>query len=220
MGRFRSGALLLRSCRPGDPDRQRRSASGPGQPPRRRRARSRSRRERAVRRPQTPSRPRSTRQLPLSAPGAGAVTAAASTTSRRSSGQGCLLWPGPRFSAGAGIRWLPHPSTGRFGRRRSRPRRFAEEHLPGEYAPRTLGDDHLRAVDLHRPPLGPDGEDVLLDRQVDGVSTDAGQVEVDVEGVAIAVGIHRHRGRPGGCSEELLGEPVEVTERVGTHKHR
>ena len=83
----------------------------------------------------------------------------------------------------------------------------------------SLGDDHLGAVDRLGPPLGADGEHVLLDGQLDRLGADAGQVEVDVEGVALAVGVHRHGRRPGGCPEELLGEPVEVAERVGAHKH-
>ena len=82
-----------------------------------------------------------------------------------------------------------------------------------------LGDEHLGAVGLLESPLAPDGQDVLLDGQLDGVGAGAGQVEVDEEGVALAVGIHRHRCRPGGSSEHLLGEPVEFAERIGADKH-
>ena len=48
---------------------------------------------------------------------------------------------------------------------------------------------------------------------------DAGQVQADVEVVAVPVGVHGHRGGPGGGAEHLLGEPVQLAERVGAHEH-
>ena len=96
---------------------------------------------------------------------------------------------------------------------------LAEEDLAGEDARWPLGDDHLSAVGMDRGALGADGQHVLLDSQADGIGLDARQVEVDVEAVAAAIGVHQHRGRPGGGAENLLGEPVQLTERVGAHEH-
>jgi hypothetical protein len=81
---------------------------------------------------------------------------------------------------------------------------LAEEDLPGEGAVGSFGDDHLGAVGLDRGALGADGQDVLLDCQVDGSGIDAGQVESDVEVVALPVGVHGHRGGPGGGVEHRL----------------
>ena len=64
--------------------------------------------------------------------------------------------------------------------------------------------------------LGLDRQHVALDVDVERLGTNAGQVELDDEGVALAPGVHRHHGRTrrGAGTEELLGEPVEVPERV------
>ena len=45
---------------------------------------------------------------------------------------------------------------------------------------------------------------------------DTGQIEVQVDVVVLAVGIHRHP-LPRPC--QLLGETVEITERVEAHQH-
>ena len=86
-------------------------------------------------------------------------------------------------------------------------------------AARALGGQHL-PVAVAGDALGADGEHVALDVEVDAVSGHAGQVELDDEPVALAPGVHRHhRGTVGGA-EDLLGEAVEVTERVGgTQQH-
>ena len=52
---------------------------------------------------------------------------------------------------------------------------LAEEDLPGEGTVGSFGDDHLGAVGLDRGALGADGQDVLLDGQVDGSGIDPGQ---------------------------------------------
>ena len=98
----------------------------------------------------------------------------------------------------------------------------SEDQLPAEHPPRTFGCDELRvgcpwrALGLHR-------DHVAFHVDVDRVRADPRQVELDVEGVALTPGVHRHgRGaghRPGGA-EHLLGQSVKVTERVGAHQHR
>jgi hypothetical protein len=68
-------------------------------------------------------------------------------------------------------------------------------------------------VALSRPkaPLGPHGQNVLLDGQIDRRGLDAREVELDDEPVAAAVGVHRERPRrPRRGRRELLGEPVEL----------
>src|SRR3984885_16309239 len=52
----------------------------------------------------------------------------------------------------------------------------AEEHLTSEDPCGTLGDQHLGVVGLLGAALGPDGQDVLFNGQVDGLGADAGQV--------------------------------------------
>ena len=81
----------------------------------------------------------------------------------------------------------------------------AEEHLPGGHPGRPFGDDHLGAVGLLRPPPGADGEDALLDSQADGLGGDARQVEVAVEGVALAAGVHGQWRRAGWLSRAAAG---------------
>src|SRR5205823_3266902 len=67
--------------------------------------------------------------------------------------------------------------------------------------------------------LGPYGQNVLLDLEVDVCGIDARQVEVNVEVVAPAVGVDRHY--PGG--PVALGEAVELAvelpERIEAHEH-
>ena len=70
--------------------------------------------------------------------------------------------------------------------------------------------------------LGPDGDHVAFHVDVDRVLADAGQVELDVEAVTLAPGVHQHgRGSGQGAlrGEELLGEAVQLTERVGADQH-
>jgi hypothetical protein len=93
--------------------------------------------------------------------------------------------------------------------------RFAEEDLAGVGSLRPLGHDHLVALSRLETPLGPHGQHILLDGQLDRLRLDARQVELDDEPVAAAAGVHRERprrARRGG--RELLGEPVELAERV------
>jgi hypothetical protein len=92
------------------------------------------------------------------------------------------------------------------------------EDLAGEGAGGPFGDDHVGAVGQRGGALGADGEHVLLDGQVDGPGGDPGQVQADVEVVALAPGVHRHRGGAGGGAEHLLGEPVQLAERVGAQR--
>ena len=99
-----------------------------------------------------------------------------------------------------------------------------EEQLPGVDAQRPLGDLHLDgAVHGQGAALGPHGQDVALDVELDGVGVDAGEVEDGHEVVAVAVRVHGHGGGSGPASAagagEVLGEAVELAEGVGAHQH-
>jgi len=99
--------------------------------------------------------------------------------------------------------------------------RVPEEELARVRAVRTLGDDHLVALLRLKAALGPDGQDVLLDGQLDRRGLDAREVELDDELLAAPVGVHRERPRrPRRGGRELLGEPVELAIGVKTHQHR
>jgi hypothetical protein len=96
----------------------------------------------------------------------------------------------------------------------------AEEHLARVGPLRPLGDDHLVALSRLKAPLGPHGQNVLLDGQLDRAGLDAREVELDDEPVAAPVGVHREpprRARRSG--RELLSEPVELAIGVIAHKH-
>ncbi len=88
--------------------------------------------------------------------------------------------------------------------------------------PRGRSDDQLGVAGPVRA-LGLDGDDVAFDVQVDPVRLDAEKVELDVEGVALAPGVHRHgrwAGQGAVAAEDLLGQAVQFTEWVGAHEHR
>ena len=88
---------------------------------------------------------------------------------------------------------------------RSVSRRVAEEQLAAEGAVGPLADEQLDAVDRAALALGVDGEDVLLDGQVDRAGVDAREVELRRRTRRRAVGVDRHRGRPGGGAERPAG---------------
>ncbi len=96
---------------------------------------------------------------------------------------------------------------------------LAEEQLAGEGARWSFAHDHLGAIGCNGGPLGLHRQDVLLDGEVDRGGVHAGEVEVDIEGVALTLGDDRHGARPSGGAEDLLGQAVEVPERVGPHQH-
>jgi hypothetical protein len=85
-------------------------------------------------------------------------------------------------------------------------------------AGRALGHGPLHAV-RNRLALGLHGELVTIDRQVDGLRVDPGQVEGDDELVTLPVRVHRHDGRSQRGAEQLPGQPVKLLERVGAHQH-
>src|SRR4029079_12036010 len=71
-------------------------------------------------------------------------------------------------------------------------------------------------------PLSSDCQDVLLDRQLNRIRRDAGEVKVDVEYLAPAIRIHRKATRhaPGRPTQQLLTYPLELAKRVVTqHRH-
>src|SRR3954451_23955755 len=98
--------------------------------------------------------------------------------------------------------------------------RLAQEQLTAERPVRPLTDQQLDPVGLGPLAFGMDRQHVLLDRQVNRLGLDAGKIELHHELFAVAVRVDGHRRRPGRGAERLLGESVEVTERVGTHQHR
>src|SRR5699024_4193064 len=82
--------------------------------------------------------------------------------------------------------------------------RLPQEDLAGE-APRGAFTDHGLTAFHGAGALGADGDDVVLDLQVDGLGPDPGQIEADHELVLVPVGIHRHGvGRPGAVAHEPL----------------
>jgi hypothetical protein len=85
---------------------------------------------------------------------------------------------------------------------------------------RPLTDEQLDTLGAGASPLGVHGQHVLLDGELDRIGRHAGEVELDDELVATAVGVDGHRRRPGRGSQRLLGESVEFAERIGTHQHR
>jgi hypothetical protein len=85
---------------------------------------------------------------------------------------------------------------------------------------RPLGHEHLVVLSWLKAPLGPHGQDVLLDGQLDRRGLDAREVELDDELLAAAVGVHRERWRrPRRGGRELLGEPVELAIGVKAYEH-
>src|SRR5690606_3967494 len=67
--------------------------------------------------------------------------------------------------------------------------------------------------------LGPDGQHVALDVQVDRRRVHPGQVELRPEVLAVAPGVHRHHRRRRGRTEQVLGQPVQLTKRISAHQH-
>jgi hypothetical protein len=59
---------------------------------------------------------------------------------------------------------------------------------------------------------------IAFHRQVDRRRIASGQIEQDDELVALAVGVDRNRRRASRRAEHLLGDPIELTERIGTHQ--
>jgi hypothetical protein len=82
---------------------------------------------------------------------------------------------------------------------------FAEEQLSAEPPLRTLGGDDLIVLGALPLALGGDGDDAVLDGQVDARRFDAGKVEADDELVPVAVGVHRHYHRGERVSRTLPG---------------
>src|SRR5581483_1809626 len=58
----------------------------------------------------------------------------------------------------------------------------------------------------------------LLDGQVDARGVDTRQIEMNDQRVALPVRVHRHR-RGAHQAPRLLGEAVELTERIEPHQH-
>src|SRR5205823_9812334 len=85
---------------------------------------------------------------------------------------------------------------------------------------RSLPHEDLVPFTLLEEPLRPHGEGVLLHPNVDGGWIRSGKVEVDEDGVASPIGVHRDgRGLVSHRTRELLGQPVDVSKRVKAHDH-
>src|SRR3954447_13765245 len=103
--------------------------------------------------------------------------------------------------------------------------RLTEEQLAGEHTDWALGNLQLDVVARHRgTAFGLDGHDVALHVQLDGVRRYAREVERHHELVTDAIRVHGHRRRPAprarDVPQHLLGQAVQLSERVGTHQHR
>jgi hypothetical protein len=93
----------------------------------------------------------------------------------------------------------------------------AQAELPGEPALGPLGDDDGVTLGGRPRPLGLHREHVALHGDIDGGGVDAGYVDVHDDMVTRAIGVEgqaRTEGLPG-----LLGQPVELTERVKSSQH-
>ena len=104
-------------------------------------------------------------------------------------------------------------------------RLVAQRQLAHERTREAFGSDPLHVVLGALAALGFDGESAIVHADVDGARVDAGQVGVQHEMVTCPEQIHRHEARRAGCSglgaKQLLGQTVDVAERVetehGTH---
>ena len=68
-------------------------------------------------------------------------------------------------------------------------------------------------------PLSPDGQDVPLNIQIDRVHVHARQVHRDDELVLFPPGIQGYRRRVRRSAQHLLGQPVQLPERIAHHQH-
>src|SRR5439155_20536680 len=95
----------------------------------------------------------------------------------------------------------------------------AGQGLAGDGGLGALAGKHLVALRRGPGALSLDREHVALDGDVDRVGVGTRQVEAQLDMVAVTERVHRHPLRPLGTAEDLLGEPVEVSERVIPHQH-
>jgi hypothetical protein len=91
---------------------------------------------------------------------------------------------------------------------------LTEEDLAAEHALRPLADDQLLRRRAVEGPARGDARHVLLDRQLHRGGVHAGKVEVDVQVVALPIGVHRHRARRADLVEQRGGHAIELAERV------
>src|SRR5699024_12823692 len=69
-------------------------------------------------------------------------------------------------------------------------------------------------------PFSFDGDDVVLDVEVDVVRINSWQVELDAESIAVAPGVHRHHhgaSRCPGDSEDFSAQALDFAEWVSAH---
>ncbi len=95
---------------------------------------------------------------------------------------------------------------------------LAQEHLAGVAALGALGHQPLLAFATVDGPLGPHGQDVFLDRHVNGVGIHSRQVEMGHQLVTMELGVHgKNRGAT--SATQMLGQPLHLTERIESHEH-
>jgi hypothetical protein len=96
---------------------------------------------------------------------------------------------------------------------------LAEEHLALERANGALLGDDLVAFFSVVQAFGSHGEHVLLDRKIDRARFDPREIEVQEDRVPPPIGIHGDRSNLNDSSEGLLGETVQIPERIEAHDH-
>ena len=93
-----------------------------------------------------------------------------------------------------------------------------EKELAAEGALAAFARYDLVTLDGRPVPLGGDRHGVAFDGEVDRRRVDAGEVEMDHEAVAVAVGVHRDAGLAG-LAPRLVEDTVELAQRVESHEH-
>jgi hypothetical protein len=96
---------------------------------------------------------------------------------------------------------------------------LAEEHLALERPYGSLVRDDLVAFLPLVQSFGGHTEHVLLDGEIDRVRVDAREIEVQEDRILPPVSIHRDRSNLDDPSEGLLGEAVQIPERIEAHNH-
>src|SRR5260370_27813044 len=96
--------------------------------------------------------------------------------------------------------------------------RSSEEQLAADLALGPLSDLDLIALGWEPAAGCPHAEDIVLDRQFDGVGIHARQVEMNLELVATTVRVHRDLP-DWTLASHLLSHPVEIAKRLESHQH-
>src|SRR4029450_9424645 len=93
-----------------------------------------------------------------------------------------------------------------------------EKQLTAEVPLGSLRDLDLIALGPDPGPRRPHGEEVLLDGELNETEIDAGEVEKNLELVALPVRVHWDLTNAA-FAEHLLGHPGDLRERLESHQH-